>query len=124
MKRTLIVAFVLAMLALSAGQSFALQAGTWDCMGYTITVTPDDPENPNLSGAITIVKSDDYADVNVSGTYARAEGRRPAIVVDVAGTITTPDGVLEVARQFKFLPGPQKSVWKTVVSWLESEIAG
>jgi hypothetical protein len=124
MKRTLIVAFVLAMLALSAGQLFALQTGTWTCMGYTITITPDDPDNPNLSGTIQIVKSDDYADVNVSGTYVKDQGRKPAIVVDLAGTITTPDGEILVARQFKFVPGPQKTVWKTVISWLESQIAG
>jgi hypothetical protein len=124
MKKTIIIGFAVALLALSASQVLALQTGTWTCMGYTITVTPNDPDNPGLGGAIQIVKSDDYADVNVSGTYWKEQGRRPATVVDLAGTVTTPDGETQVARQFKFQPGPQKTVWKTVISWLESQIVG
>lgn len=124
MKKTIIIGLVAALLALGAGQLLALQTGTWECMGYTIVITPDDPDNPNLSGTISITKVDEAAEVNVAGTYARAEGRRPALTVSVAGTITTPDGVIEVARDFTFLPGPQKSVWKTIVCWLESQIAG
>lgn len=122
MRRTIIFAFVVALIALSAGQLLAIQSGTWTCMGYTITVTPDDPDNPNLSGTIQIVKSDDYADVNVTGTYYKETGKRPATVVDIAGTITTPDGEISVAREFTFVPGPQKTVWKTVISWIESQI--
>lgn len=124
MKRTIIIGLVVALLALGAAQLYALQTGTWTCMGYTITVTPDDPENPNLSGTIQIVKSDDYADVNVTGVYWREDGKKPATVVEISGTITTPDGEFAVARQFKFLPGPQKTVWKTIISWLESQIVG
>lgn len=124
MKRTIIIGFVVALLALSAGQLLALQTGTWTCMGYTITIIPDDPDNPNLSGTIQIVKSDDYADVNLSGTYLREDGRRPATVVSIAGTITTPDGTIDVAREFTFSPGPQKTVWKTIISWIESQIVG
>lgn len=124
MKRTIIIAAVVALLALSTTALFALQTGTWTCMGYTITVTPDDPENPNLSGTIQIVKSDDYADVNVTGTYWREDGKKPATIVDISGTITTPDGEFLVEREFKFLPGPQKTVWKTIISWLESQIVG
>jgi hypothetical protein len=123
MKTTLVVAFVVAILALSAGQLLAIETGTWECMGYTITVTPTDPDNPNLAGTIEITKADDVAEVYVSGTYARADGKKPATIVDVAGTITTPDGVIDVARVFTFEPGPKKSVWKTVVSWIESQIA-
>ncbi len=124
MKRTIIIAFVAAVLALSAGQALALQTGTWTCMGYTITVTPDDPDNPNLSGTIEISKVDDYATVDLAGTYVRELGRRPATVVSIAGTITTPDGTTDVAREFTFSPGPQKTVWKTVISWIESQIVG
>jgi len=123
MKRMIMVGFVLALLALSAAQVFALQTGTWTCMGYTITITPDDADNPNLSGTIAIFKSDDCATIDVSGTYLRSEGKRPATVVSVAGTITTEDGIIDVAREFTFQPGPQKTVWKTILSWLESEIA-
>ena len=122
MKKTIIIGFVVALLALSAVQLLALQTGTWTCMGYAITVTPDDPDNPSLSGTIQIVKSDDYADVNLSGTYQREDGRRPVTVVNIEGTITTPDGEFSVAREFKFLPGPQKTVWKTIISWVESQI--
>lgn len=122
MKKTIIIGFVVALLALSAGQLLALQTGTWTCMGYTITVTPDDPSNPNQSGTIQIVKSDDYADVSVSGTYQRESGKKPVTVVDIAGTITTPDGEFDIARQFSFQPGPQNTVWKTVISWIESQI--
>jgi len=124
MRRTIVIAFVVALLALSATQLLALQTGTWTCMGYTITVTPDDPDNPNLSGTIEIVKSDDYADVYLTGTYTRELGKKPATVVSIAGTITTPDGETSVARSFKFVPGPQKTVWKTVISWIESQIVG
>lgn len=123
MKRTMIVGFLAALLVLSAGQLLALQTGTWECMGYTITITPDDPENPNLSGTISITKVDEYAEVNVAGTYLRAEGKKPVLTVSVAGTITTGDGDIEVARDFTFQPGPQKSVWKTIICWLESQIA-
>lgn len=123
MKTRIIVGLVVALIALGAAQAFALQTGTWDCMGYTITITPDDPDNPNLSGTILITKSDDAADVNVAGTYVRSEGKRPATTVDVAGTITTPDGVIEIARVFTFQPGPQKTVWKSIISWIESSIA-
>jgi len=122
MKKTLLIGFVVALLALGVSQAFALQTGTWTCMGYTITVTPDDPTNPNLSGKIQIVKSDDYADVNVAGTYYKSTGKKPATIVDVSGTITTPDGDYQVARKFTFEPGPQNTIWKTVISWLESQI--
>jgi len=124
MKRTIIIGFVVALLALSATQLLALQAGTWTCMGYTITVTPDDPANPDLAGAITIDKSDDYAIVDVDGRYWKESGRRPITVVDIEGTIQTEDGVIDVARQFKFPPGPQKTVWRSVVAWLEGQIVG
>lgn len=124
MKRTVIVGCVAALLALTATQLLALQTGTWTCMGYTITVTPDDPDNPSLAGSIQIVKSDDYADVNVAGRYWKESGKKPATVVDIAGTITTPDGEIQVARQFRFQPGPQKTIWKTIISWLESQIVG
>lgn len=124
MRSTVLIGLAVALLALSAGQLLALQTGTWECMGYTITIVPDDPDNPNLSGTISITKSDDYAEVNIAGTYVRAEGKRPALNVSVAGTITTPDGVIEVARDFTFEPGPKKTVWKTIISWIESQIAG
>jgi len=124
MKRTIIIVSVVALLALSATALLALQTGTWTCMGYTITVTPDDPEDPSLSGTIEIIKSDDYADVYVTGTYWKDTGKKPATTVDISGTITTPDGEFLVAREFKFLPGPQKTVWKTILSWLESQIVG
>ncbi len=123
MKKTIIIGFVAALLALSAGQLLALQTGTWTCMGYTITVTPDDADNPNLSGTIEIVKVDDYASVNVSGTYEKGVGRRPVTVVSISGTITTPDGDNEISHEFTFDPGPQRTLWKTVISWIESQIA-
>lgn len=125
MRRTIVIGFVIALLALSTAQVMALQTGTWLCMGYTITITPDDPDNPNLSGTIEITYSDEEAGISVAidGTYVREDGRRPATVVDVAGTITTLDGVESVARQFTFDPGPKKTVWKTIISWIESEIA-
>jgi hypothetical protein len=126
MKRVFLVSVVLALLALSATQLFAIQTGTWTCLGYTITVTPDDPENPNLSGVIEIVKSDDYADVVLEGTYATVKepGKKAILVVDIAGTVSTPDGIMDVGREFKFNPGPQKTVWKTVLTWIDSQIVG
>jgi len=124
MKRTITIGFVVALLALSATQLLALDTGTWTCMGYTITVTPTDPANPGLAGIITIDKTDDYAVVDIDGTYCKESGRRPMTVVDIAGTITTPDGVMEVARQFKFPPGPQKTVWRSIIAWLDGQIAG
>ena len=123
MKKALSMAVAVALLALGAAQVLAIQAGTFECMGYTITVTPDDPENPSKSGTVTITKSDDYAEVQVTGTYHKETGKRPATIVEISGTITTPDGTTTVARTFTFSPGPQKTVWKTVISWLESEIA-
>ena len=124
MKKTIIFGFLVALLALSAGQLLALQTGTWDCLGYTVTITPDDPANPTLSGTLDITRDDDYAEVNVEGTYQKTTGKKPATVVNVAGTITTPDGDTEVARTFTFQPGPQKTVWKSIISWIESEIGG
>jgi len=124
MKKTIIFGFLVALLALSAGQLLALETGTWDCMGYTVTITPDDAANPSLSGTIVITNDDDYAKVNVTGTYHKTTGKKPATVVDVAGTIETPDGTMDVEKTFTFQPGPQKTVWKSVITWLEGEIAG
>jgi hypothetical protein len=123
MKKTITIGLVVALLALCAVQLLALQTGTWDCMGYTITVTPDDPANPSLAGTIDIVKCDDYADVNISGTYGKAPGRKPATLVSIAGTINAGDTPIYVERDFTFQPGPDKSVWKTIVSWIEGQIA-
>ncbi|MGB9619385.1 MAG: hypothetical protein ACPL7K_03110 [Armatimonadota bacterium] len=123
MKKTMIAALAVAILALAASQLAALQVGTWECMGYTITVTPDDPEDPQKSGTIEIYKEDDYAIVEASGVYYREGVKQPATVVDLTAVITTPDGVEEVSRTFTFSPGPKKTVWKTILSWLESEIA-
>jgi hypothetical protein len=75
------------------------------------------------SGTIEITKSDDYATVDVAGTYYKEDGKRPATVVSIAGTIETPDGIEEVEREFTFSPGPKKTIWKTILCWLESEIA-
>lgn len=128
MKSTTLIAFVVALLALSAGQLLALQTGTWTCMGYTITITPDDADNPNLSGTISITKSDAAAEiyVDIAGTYVREQSKRPQTVVAVSGTITTPDAPTgeSVSKDFTFSPGPQKTVWKSIISWIESEIAG
>lgn len=123
MKKILFATLVVALLALGASQLLALQTGTWECMGYTITVTPDDPEDPNKSGSVTITKSEDYADVDVGGRYSKADGKRPATVVEISGTITTPDGVTSVARTFTLTPGPRQAPWMTVLAWLESQIA-
>jgi len=112
------------MFVLAVAPSMALQAGTWDCMGYTITVTPDDPDDPNKSGSITITKSDEYADVDISGLYWKKDGKKPALVVEIGGTIETPDGIMEVNRTFTFSPGPKRTVWKTILSWIESQISG
>ncbi|MEI6916491.1 MAG: hypothetical protein WCL39_15250 [Armatimonadota bacterium] len=124
MKKTIIFGFLVALLALSAGQLLALQTGTWDCLGYTVTITPDDPANPTLSGTLDITRDDDYAEVNVEGTYQKTTGKKPATVVHITGTIITPDGSIDVDKQFTFQPGPQKTIWKTVITSLESEIAG
>lgn len=121
MRRALFVTVVLAVLA--AVPALAVQPGTWDCMGYTITVTADDPEDPNASGTILITKSDEYAVVNISGTYKRADGRRPLTLVEIEGTIETPEGIINVSRDFTFKNGPKKAVWYTVISWIESQIA-
>jgi len=110
-------------LVLAAGAALAIQPGSWECMGYTVTVTADDPEDPNAAGTLVITKADDYAEVAIEGTYERVGLRRPVTVVEIWGTITTPDGVIEVDRDFTFNNGPRKAVWYTVISWIESQIA-
>lgn len=123
MKKTLLAALIVALMAIGASQVLAITEGTWTCMGYTITVTADDPDNPEKSGTVLITKSDDYAEVYVTGVYYKAEGKKPATVVEIAGTITAQGVTIEVARTFTFSPGPKKTIWKTIVSWLESQIA-
>lgn len=123
MSKAIYITLAVMALTLAALPLLALNSGTWECMGYTIVVTPDDPEDPNAAGSITITKSDEYADVAVEGRYTREGVKQPITVVHVWGTITTPDAVTEVDRTFSFKPGPHKSVWKTIVCWLESEIA-
>ncbi len=121
MKKALFVSLLA--LVLAAGPALAIQPGSWECMGYTVTVTADDPEDPNASGTLVITRDDDYATVAVEGTYERVGDRRPVTFVEIWGTITTPDGVIEVDRDFTFKNGPRKAVWYTVVSWIESQIA-
>ena len=123
MKKALFATLAFAILVLGASQLMALQVGTWECMGYTITITPEDPEDPQKSGTILIVKSDDYATVEASGTYLRDGVKQPSTTVDITATITTPDGVTTASRTFTFGPGPKKTVWKTILCWLESLIA-
>ncbi len=123
MRKAIYITLAAIALMLATLPLLALQAGTWECMGYTIVVTPDDPNDPDAAGSISITKSDEYADVAIEGRYAKEGKKQPATTVEIWGTITTPDAVTEVDRTFTFKPGPQKSVWKTVVSWIESQIA-
>jgi len=123
MSKAIYITLAVIALTLASLPLMALNSGTWECMGYTIVVTPDDPEDPNAAGSISITKSDEYADVAVEGRYSREGVKQPTTVVHVWGTITTPDAVTQVDRTFSFKPGPQKTVWKTIVSWLESQIA-
>jgi hypothetical protein len=124
MKKTLYVTLAVFALTLAALPLLALQAGTWECMGYTIVVTPDDPNDPDAAGSISITKSDEYAIVDIEGRYAKVGKKQPTTTAHVWGTIETPDGtIVLVDRAFTFRPGPQKSVWKMVVSWIESQIA-
>jgi hypothetical protein len=123
MKKTLYITLAVFALTLAALPLLALQAGTWECMGYTFVVTPDDPNDPDAAGSISITKSDEYADVAIEGRYAKEGKKQPVTTVNIWGTIATPDAVTEVDRTFTFKPGPKKSVWNTVVSWIESQIA-
>lgn len=123
MRKALFGSLALMVMALAAGSVFAVQSGTWECMGYTVIVTPDDPEDPNASGKIEITKVDDYATVNVEGTYTRDGVKKPVTTVAVSGTITTPDAVIEIAKSWTLKNGPKKAVWYTVLSWIESQIA-
>jgi|GEM_PF-1361799 len=123
MAKTLCIVLAALALTVAALPLLALQDGTWECMGYTIVVTPDDPNDPDAAGSISITKSDEYADVAIEGRYTKEGKKQPNTTVEIWGTITTPDAVTEVERTFTFKPGPKKSVWNTVVSWIESQIA-
>lgn len=103
--------------------ALAVSPGSMDYCGYTITITPDDPEHPGQSGTITVVSTTDAADVNLAGTYVTSDGRPPTLTVSLAGTITTVDAVYEVDRTFVFEPKTKRMVWKQIVAWIESIIA-
>jgi hypothetical protein len=98
----------------------ALTQGAFDYAGYTITVTPDDLEHPGQAGTITITNAD--GSVDLAGTYAMTENRPPTLVIDLAGTVTTAEGVMDVERTFTFEPQTKKMVWRQVVAWIESLI--
>lgn len=101
----------------------AMQKGTFDYGGYTITVVPFDPSHPGHGGDITITSTTDAAIVNLSGEYTTTSRPAPTLSVYLAGTIETPDGVFEVERTWVLAPRDTHNVWRIVVTWIDSLIA-
>ena len=101
----------------------AMQKGTFDYGGYTITVVPFDPSHPGHGGDITITCATDAAIVNLSGQYTTTSRPAPRLSIYLAGTIETPDCVYEVERTWVLVPRDTHNVWRIVVSWIDSMIA-
>lgn len=116
----LIIVLLFAALALPAS---AMQKGTFEYGGYTITVVPFDPSHPGHGGDITITSSDDGATVNLTGQYTTTSRPAPTLTVYIAGTVLTPDGELYVERTWVLVPRDTHNVWRIVVSWIDSLIA-
>jgi hypothetical protein len=122
MKKYLFVALVLGVLTAAVVPACALQFDRFTYCGYTVTVTPDDPEQPCLSGTITIVN--DEGTVNLEGTYEVTSTRPPTLTVSLMGTIDGPEGTQVVEREFTFEPRTKRMVWKSIIAWIESLLAG
>ncbi len=120
MTKLMTAALVAIVVAALAAPAMALTQGTFEYAGYTITVTPADEEHPGQAGTITMTNAD--GTVDLAGTYVTSAERPPTLTVDLAGTITTAEGTIEVSRTFTFEPRTQRMVWKQIVAWIESLI--
>lgn len=123
MRRTLLAAIVVLLFAAVTLPASAMQKGTFEYGGYTITVVPFDPSHPGHGGYITITKTSDEAVVNLSGEYTTTSRPAPVLSVHLEGTIETPDGIVEVERTWVLTPRDTHNVWRIVVTWIDSLIA-
>ncbi len=101
----------------------AMQKGTFEYGGYTITVVPYDPAHPGHGGSFTITGESEAAIVNLAGEYLTTTRPQPVLSVSVAGTIETPDAILNVEKEWVMVPRETHNVWRTVVAWIDSLIA-
>lgn len=124
MKRACVLLAVILIVAAAAGPASAMKKGTFQYGDYTITVVPYDPAHPGHGGSITITSETDAAIVNLSGEYTTTERPAPVLSVYLAGTIETPDGVFEVEKSWTLVPRDTHNVWRIVVAWIDSLIAG
>jgi len=123
MRKAFLAVIAVVLLVVVALPVSAMQKGTFDYGGYTITVVPYNPSHPGWGGSITITSVTDAAIVNLSGEYTTTNRPAPTLSVYLAGTIETPDGIYDAERAWVFVPRDTHNVWRVVVAWIDSEIA-
>lgn len=123
MKKVFLAMIAVLIVAAIALPASAMQKGTFEYGGYTITVVPYNPAHPGWGGSITIVGETEAAIVSLSGEYTTTVRPKPVLSVYLSGTIETPDGILPLEQTWTFVARDTHMVWKTVVAWIESEIA-
>lgn len=128
MKRLLLILSIAMLTGLALPSlGMGLGLGTFTYCGYTITITPTDPDHPGQAGTIAIDATfgdgEDATVVNLDGTYLQTDDRPPTLIIELSGTIQTPEGTTNVDDTWTFAPREKKMVWKTIIAWVESLIA-